>query len=501
LFVLALLSKAVAVTLPAVLLILDVSPLRRLGPGNWRRSRARQVWLEKIPFFATSIVFLVIALLAKQSNASVAAIRSHGLPGRLILSCYGVAFYLAKTVWPVGLAAHYPLPGAEARLFTIPYLFGIPLVVAFTVIVVLLRRRCPGLLACWVAFLVVLAPNVGLLRIGNQIAADRYSYLTSISLVIPMAFGITWLIRAARSYRGGFTTLVGVMLILAWILAGLSWRTCRNWYDAEALWANVYRQGYRDNATVLVHMGMAAEQRGQSATAKEFYNAAIRDCPSFADSYNLLGSVLDREGRIDEAEAYYQKAMRLAPDYPSAQNNLGSVLARRGQFPSAIARFSEAVRLKPDFALARKNLAKALMRTGQLRRALVEFAEVTRLLPDDGGLRNDFGRALVEAGRLGEAISRFEEAARLDPQSAAARINWGLALEQSGRFEESLGHFAEAVRLEPNRIDNHLLLATALQRRGKLHEAASEFQTVLRLDPGNRDARESLRDLRAKIGP
>ena len=191
LFLLALLSKAVAVTLPAVLVILDIALLRRIGPGNWTGPSSRRVWLEKMPFLALSVVFQVIAILAKQSNDSLASIRSYGVPAHVVQSCYGVAFYLARTAWPVGLAAYYPLPWPVERLWTTAYLWGIPLVVATTLIVISLRRRWPGLLACWVAFLIILSPNMGLMRIGNQIAADRYSYIASMSLVVPMAFGLT----------------------------------------------------------------------------------------------------------------------------------------------------------------------------------------------------------------------------------------------------------------------------------------------------------------------
>ena len=501
LFLLALLSKAVAVTLPAVLVILDAALLRRIGPGNWTGPSARRVWLEKLPFLALSVVFQVLAILAKQSDDALLSVRSYGLAARVVQSCYGVAFYLLKTIWPFGLSAYYPLPRPVARLWTIAYLSGIPVVGVMTLMAILLRRRWPGLLACWVAFLIILSPNAGLVRIGNQIAADRYSYIASMSLVVPLAFGLTSLIRSNRSGRGGVNGLVCLLLAVAGILGEMSWRACRSWHDEGALWANASRGGCQDNPTVLVHMGLAEERRGHFDLAKAFYEAAIRNDPTFPDSYNILGSVFDREGRTDEAEANYIRALQLEPEYPSAQNNLGSVLARRGQLKPAIARFSEAVRLKPDFALARKNLAKALVMSGQLRRGLAEYAEATRLAPDDGGVRNDYGRALVQAGRVDEAIARFADAARLDSRSAATQINWGLALEQSGRPAESVAHFAEAVRLEPRRVDNHLLLASALARRGNVREAASELETALRLDPGNREATESLRELRAISPP
>lgn len=159
LFLLALLSKAVAVALPAVLLILDIVLLQRIGPGKWTGAPAKHVWLEKVPFVALSLVFQLIAIWAKQSDDAVASIQNYGLPARIVQSCYGAAFYLSRTVWPFGLSAYYPLPRPIAGLWTTAYLWGIPLVGGTTLILILLGRRWAGLLACWVAFLVIVAPT------------------------------------------------------------------------------------------------------------------------------------------------------------------------------------------------------------------------------------------------------------------------------------------------------------------------------------------------------
>ena len=136
LFLAAQLSKAVAVTLPFVLVVLDFAVLRRIRPGNWAGPSAMQAWREKGPFFALSVVFLVLAIFAKRSNDSLASIQNYGLAARIAQSCYGIAFYLAKTVWPVGLAAYYPLPRPESRLMSIPFVLGIPVVLLTTLVTV-----------------------------------------------------------------------------------------------------------------------------------------------------------------------------------------------------------------------------------------------------------------------------------------------------------------------------------------------------------------------------
>ena len=241
-----------------------------------------------------------------------------------------------------------------------------------------------GLLACWAAFLIILSPNMGLMHVGNQIAADQEPQLYRID--VPdrpgglRAFEVDPVIpdRPGRRDRDGLRGL-GPRCVLG----GLGWRVCRSWRDKGALWANAGRQGYRDNPTVLVNLGLAEERRGRFEEAKAYYHAAIRLDPSFPDAQNILGSARSR-GTDRGGRGPLHAGGALDPGYPAAQNNLGSMLARRGQLEAAIVRFGEAVRLKPDFALARKNLAKALIRTGRIRRGLAEFAEAARLAPMTG---------------------------------------------------------------------------------------------------------------------
>jgi protein O-mannosyl-transferase len=146
LFLAAQLSKAVAVMLPVVLVVLDIAVLRRIGPDNWAGLRALRVWREKLPFFALSSVFLVLAILARRSNDALSSIQYYGLAARIAQSCYGIVFYIAKTIWPVGLAAYYPVPQPPSRLLTLPFILGIPAVLLTTVVAAFLWRRRAALL-------------------------------------------------------------------------------------------------------------------------------------------------------------------------------------------------------------------------------------------------------------------------------------------------------------------------------------------------------------------
>jgi tetratricopeptide (TPR) repeat protein len=490
----ALLCKAVAVPVPAVLILLDVYPLRRLGPGRWSGPGARAAWLEKVPFFALILAFMILALLGKRSNNSLIPVQDYGPWARVTQSCYGVWFYLVKTLVPTDLTAYYPLP--RRTEFSGPvFVLAVLAAAGATAAAFALRRRWPGLLAAWVCYLVLLAPNAGIVRIGNQIAADRYSYVASFGWVVLAAWGIAWLQRWGVARPGRRPALVTAGLVVVVGLSVLTWRQCLTWRTTEALWTNVLERGDANSAVPHLNLGADLARRGKYREALAEYDEALRIYPASADAINLKGAALDHLGRSSEAAAYYAEAARLEPDYADAQNNLGTVLARQGRLREAAARFTRAVASKPRFALAHRNLARALAQQGRIDEAARHFAECARLEPDRAEHCNDLGIVEAQRGRLGRAIEEFSRAVRLDPRSIAAHTNLGLALQQTGRLDEAITHLAESVRLEPGRAENHLLLASALASRGKPRESRAEFSRVLELDPHNAEAREGLEAL------
>ncbi len=197
----AMLCKAAAVGLPAVLLILDVYPLRRLGggPGRWLGPAARRVWLEKLPFVALGLVFLGLAVAAK-ADAHSLAWEDDGVATRIARACYSTWFYLVKSAIPRDIMALYPLPQQLDR-YAPPFAASVLMTLAVSAGLFALRRRWPGLLAAWLSYLVLLAPSSGLVRIGPQLAADRYSYLSMVGLVVPAAAGLGLAWASSRRSR------------------------------------------------------------------------------------------------------------------------------------------------------------------------------------------------------------------------------------------------------------------------------------------------------------
>jgi protein O-mannosyl-transferase len=358
LFALALLFKATAVALPAVFLVLDYYPLRRLGggPGRWFGPSARRVWAEKVPFLALSLVFAALAIHAKATTGSVLSLEQRGLLSRVAQLCYGTCFYLWKSAWPTGLCTYYPGPNRfDWRAPS--YLACAALVVAVTAALFRLRRRYPGTLSAWLAYLVVLAPNSGLVPIDDQVATDRYSYLATMSGVPLLAAAVARLTGPRRGRAPVTFAVAAAGLGLVAILAGTSWALCRNWRDTAALASRALVHDAR-NPEIYLSLGEGLEQRGDLAGADASFSEALRLEPSHVPAMVMLGMIRLRQGQIASATALLTEAVRLQPAMPEAHNSLGTALASDGRYHDALAQFLEALRLRPDFAEARANLAR-----------------------------------------------------------------------------------------------------------------------------------------------
>ncbi len=343
LFVAALLSKAVAVTLPAVLLILDVYPLRRLGGGHgrWFGSSARKVWWEKVPFVIMSLVIMGVAIAAKKDSHALVPIQHYGTSERVVQACYGIWFYIVKTVLPLDITAFYPLPGRIDWLAP-PFLLSILGTLAISVGLFLLRRRRPGLLAAWLSYLVILAPNLGLIRIGNQLAADRYSYMAMLGGVMLAAAGLC---RLWQSFLGARPGAVGIITVSLGALLGLvllTWHQCRIWRTEETLWTHALNHGAGRSIEAHNNLGVVRFRQGKFVEAAAHYNEAIRLNPGFADAHNNLAMMLAAcpEAKYRDGRRAVESATRACEltewKQPENLDTLAAAYAEAGDFDAAV---------------------------------------------------------------------------------------------------------------------------------------------------------------------
>jgi len=358
---LALLSKSMAVTLPLVLLVLDVYPLGRLGGDRdgWAGPAARRVWAEKLPFVALSAGASAMALLALQHARGIKPIAALGIGDRVAISVYSLAFYLWKMAAPLNLSPLYELPeGIEA--LSRPYLGAAAVVAAVSAAALLLRRRWPALAAVWVSYVVILLPVLGIVQNGWQIAADRYTYLASLGWALLAGAGmVAWSAGGARRFR---PVRLGVVMAGATALivgpGTLTWQQTQVWHDTRSLWTHAAKT--YPSATVQYNLGVVLFRQGEVGSAVTHYRAALAIKPDFAEAHNNLGVALAQQGEVDEAILHYREALKLNAAYAEAHFNLGLALMMRGRQREAVEHFRRTLSLRPDSPEAQKNLERAL---------------------------------------------------------------------------------------------------------------------------------------------
>jgi Flp pilus assembly protein TadD len=424
-YALSLLSKASGVTLPVVLLMLDIYPLRRLGPGKWFGASARRIWWEKIPFLLLAAGAAVIAPLAQQDAGAVASLRVHGVASRLAQSLYGLAFYPWKTILPVDLSPFYEVP-PNLNPLAWPFLLSGAVVVVATVALFALKRRWPAGLASWVSYVVIVTPVLGIVQSGRQMVADRYSYLSCMAWAILAGGGLYYLRKRGGAKKTLSLATGGAGVIIA-ILSVLTWRQVEIWHDTDTLWQRVLavtdRSTFR-SGTAHHLMARFLSDKGDLDRAIDHLRLSIAIEPTDSTTYTDLGVALARRGQIPEAIENLQQAVALNPRLSLARFNLGNALALQGRFAEAAEQLENALRIKPDYAEAYNNLGKVWAAQGQLDRAIELFRRALQVQPDFAEAHHSLALALDEKGNKTEAARELQEALRImqsRPQAQLAR--------------------------------------------------------------------------------
>ncbi len=428
-----LMAKPMLVMLPAVLLLLDIWPFRRvIWPRGRREAQAggapvRQgavalrLLVEKLPLVVLAIAVSVATVLVQSRVGAVGTLSDLSLDYRLTNALLGYVRYAWQMLWPAGLAIFYPYPPALPPWWQTAG--AAALLSAVTVAVVRMGASRPVYLVGWLWYLVTLLPVIGLLQAGDQLMADRFTYVP----------------------------LVGLFLIVAWAGAELA-ALHKHWRAAVAA------------AALLAVCGSAAVAHAQ---VQHWRNS----------------------------ETVWRRALAVTTQNHRAHAGLADVLARQGRTDEAIAEYREALRILPAQAEWRNSLGVLYVKKGMVMEAMGQFAIATRLQPGLADAHNNLGAMLARAGRTKEAIAAYEQAIRLRPSNGLAHHNRSLALTQEGRLDEALRESLEALKLEPSNADWHYQAAAVYGRLGKRAEARMYLEKTLALDPRHEAARRALEDL------
>jgi protein O-mannosyl-transferase len=499
-------------SLPVVLLVLDVFPLRRLGggPGKWFGARARRVWWEKIPFVGLSAVSAVTALAAQRASGAMVALEAVGLTERLLQSFFGAIFYLVKTLVPTGLAPMYELlPGTDFfqwRFIGSGIIFGILSIGFF-----LLRHRWPAGLASWTCYLAVVAPVLGIAQSGPQLVADRYTYLSCMPWAILLASTLPITFREQNRAKFGkllpsFASAAGLVIIL-----GLGWSTWlqnKVWHDSVTLWR--YTISVTLSGIANHNLGQALESEGQTDEALKQLRVAAEITPEYPATYQALGRILtsrgdfeeagknlrramelglqtagiyrdmatwlSKVGKTDEAIAMFQRALSLDANDVNTLNNSGILLARRGNLNEAIPLFLRAIEIRPQDGSIHQNLAFAYLGKGDANASINYFRRAIELNPNDAESCNGLAMILIERGQLKEATPYLRRVLELKPQDVPAHQNLAIALANQGEYAEATQLFEKALKIDPYSAPTHAALARVLGAQGKTNEALAHYQ-------------------------
>jgi Flp pilus assembly protein TadD len=429
---LGLLAKPMLVTWPFVMLLLDYWPLRRFDITS-PREVATRIWRlvrEKLPLFAIGIVSAVITSVAQSHGGTVRTFVDVPIGLRLSNALVSYAKYLLLTFWPHDLAVYYPfdLTGIPAW-----QIIGATFVlVGTTALCVFQAKTRPYLIVGWFWFIGTLVPVIGIVQVGGQAMADRYSYIPSIGLFIALVFGLADAVagisdagrprevRPDRDRRSRLqlspkafvvaTTTGAVLLVLATLT-----------------YAQIHR--WRDSVTLFQH------------------TLAVTP-PNLIVEHNL-GLVLGRSGSYDEAAAHFEKALQIKPDFYDALLNMGITRSQQGRLPEAIDYFQAAIRSRSNASKAHMELGLALAKQNRNDSARDEMRRAVELAPEDADTRANLGLILMRLRKIPQALDELHEAVRLKPESAEAHNNLGLALLASGKSRESIPEFETALRLKP----------------------------------------------------
>jgi protein O-mannosyl-transferase len=499
LFAMALMSKPMVVTAPFVMLLFDFWPLQRITLESHRSSVVCRLLLEKAPFLLLSAAASYIAVLAQGRSYSIVSASSLSFRDRALHSLAAYAHYLGAMVAPTHLAAYYPYqsnlpawqPIAEALVL-----------LAISAIVIATRRRRPWLPVGWFWFLGTLIPVIGLVQVGDQAWADRYTYLPLVGLFIAIVWELVTILCnrplqtancADKSIRPPARIVMTAALVSALLitLAIVTELQLRYWRNTRTLFAHAAAVT-DNNGRALAVLGSLLAREGKIDEAITLYRQALVYKPYDPEAHFFLGNAFDEQGKLAEAISEYQQALWFRPLRERTHLALASVFSKQRDFQAAAGQYRLVLEINPESAIAHNNLARLLHTDGKLDEAIAHYTAAIKLDPQLPQARNNLGVLLLQKGRVAEGATELRQALRLRPDNPETQYNLALALSQLGEGEESIHFFAKLAISRQNDPKFHFEFGQALQSQRKTHEAMSHYARALLLRPQYPEALEEL---------
>jgi len=533
-FVLGLMSKPMVITLPFVLLLLDFWPLGRIWElgirtpsqggileepisetrtpqrGNFeepisetisnfkfRISSFEFLLLEKIPFFIFVAASGVVTFFVQQKGGAVASVEKYSLGIRIGNALISYASYIGKMIWPSDLSGFYPHPGTDLSLWQAACA-GL-LLICVSAAVIRTVKIYPYLIVGWLWYLGTLIPVIGLVQVGAQAMADRYTYVPLIGLFIMIGWGIPDLLRkwpGAKQLEKHSVFFVLPMSVLL-ILTTLSWMQTGYWKNSLTFFKHMLDVS-PDSSKARDGIGLALANRGKTAEAILHYREALRIRPDYSIAHNNLGQALLIQGHIQEAITHFEAALKAKQIRAKAHNNMGTAMAMQGRTAEAMKHFQKAADIRPDHANAYYNIAKLLKNQGKIPEAVQHLQKALSVNPRFADAHYNLANILTGQGKKQEAIAHFQQVLLLKPEDAETHARLGLMLLEQRKSGEAAAHLWKSLQISPGNADAHNHLGVALFHEGNIRAAKFHFQKVLQINPDHAGAAGNLRKIRDK---
>lgn len=476
LFACGLMSKPMLVTWPFLMLLLDFWPLGRFTTSEGKKWVA--VGLEKIPFLILVIASCWITVLAQARDGSVAPTGDISLPQRILNAGLGYAWYAWKFVWPVDLAIIYPLFPHRAVGTTVG---AVVFLVTATALGLRQAKTKPYLVTGWFWFLGTLVPVIGLVQVGMQSYANRYSYFPYLGLSLAVIWGLG---ERGNNSRLGRRILAGAAGAALLASLALTRQQVKLWKNSATLFQEAVRV-VPDNYVALNNLAQILTQQGQFDRAIDYSQQAIKAAPRFVEAWNNLGCAYLGQRDNERARAAFQAAAEFRPTDPHTWNNLGTTCHQSGDFTNAIAYYRKAVALDATYADAYYNLGNSLAALGQRAEAVSNYERAIEISPGMVNAHLNLGFERQRLGQAAAAASAFEAALKWKPDFANAHYGLAtLAATQNDPGAETT-HLRAFLKQQPQHPEARLRLVKALLAQGQAEAAVEEASAALRFHPTN----------------
>ncbi len=429
-YALGCMSKPMVVTLPFVLLLMDYWPLKR--KGEWAKCV-----LEKIPLFVMSLIMAIVTLHAQHCGNAISSWEVLPWFFRLHNALVSYVVYIIKTFWPVNLAFFYSHFGSQTQSWEV--VASVIVLAGISVTALWQRVRRPWFLVGWLWYLGTLVPVIGLIQVGGQGLADRYTYVPLIGLFVAAAWGFAELVDKLHLFRRMLIFIAGILLMILMIVTSVQ---AGYWRDAVTVFQRAL-EVTRPNSMLYIMGGNAFMGQEMYDEAIRQYQKALQVVPDSAGAHYNIGNALAGIGKFEEAEKYYRLAIRLEPGKADYYNNLGVTLVRQDKIAQGVACYREVLRLEPSYQKALNNLHLAWERQcensqpGVARKRAYEAAM-------------DRGIGFMRQGLHKQALEQFSAALREDASQPIVHYNLAVVLAKTGKLQDAKRHFAEALRIQPD---------------------------------------------------